>query len=234
MTRDQARESTYVSRIQFVGRDGGAVKNLAGFRKQHHTVPDAVNDATSAFLAKLCAAELAEEGESMFQRARSAFGYKRKEISLEVTSPGALLKTPDFTCTLDYSLDAAEPSRFCVTRTLWEIREVGLLQRAEFGELFAGCFSAIAFELAAGVRVEAVIDAVEALDTGGGLTVSYPSDCRSCTLAVDGVTAEVVCDGATLEMRFARAGSPLELAREFLAVREAFALTKSRVLATLI
>nr|MBP7483642.1 hypothetical protein [Lacunisphaera sp.] len=67
-----------------------------------------------------------------------------------------------------------------------------------------------------------------------GLAVSYPSDCRHCVLLVDGVSAEVICDGATLEMRFPKPGSPTELVEAFAAVRSAFALTKNRVLAGLL
>ena len=65
------------------------------------------------------------------------------------------------------------------------------------------------------------------------MRVDYPSDYSDCTLTVEGVGASVVCDGATLEMRFPRAGSPREMVAAFLAVRSAFALTKDRVLAGL-
>ena len=108
---------------------------------------------------------------------------------------------------------------------------------AEFDELFAGQFSAIAFALKKGVRVEAVIDAVEGLEEdadGAKLRVDYPSDCSECTLRVDGIGAAVVCDGATLEMRFEKSGSPRELVEAFAAVRKAFALTKDRALAGLL
>jgi hypothetical protein len=44
----------------------------------------------------------------------------------------------------------------------------------------------------------------------------------------------VICDGATLELRFSRSGAPAELVTAFLAVRAAFALTKNRVLAGLL
>lgn len=234
MSRSKSKESSYVSRIEFIGRSEGAVKNLSGFRKPHHTVPDAVNAATAAFLAKLCRGEVAEEGEAMFQRARALFGYKRAEIALEVESPSALLTTPDFTYLMVYALDENAPAQFVATRTLMKVNGGEFLQRPECDELFAARFSTISFALAAGVQVETVIDAVESLEEAEGLVVNYPSDCRECVLSVEGVAAEVVCDGARLEMRFPRSGSPSELAREFLAVREAFALTKNRVLAGLL
>ena len=67
-----------------------------------------------------------------------------------------------------------------------------------------------------------------------GLAVNYPSDCQRCVITVEGVKAEVICDGATLEMRFPRAGSPAELVEAFAAVRTAFSLSRNRVLAGLL
>ena len=227
---------SFISGVSLVGRGGGAVKALGGFRKAHHTVPDAVNAATSAFLAKLCAEELAAEGEKFFQAAKAALGYKRAQLALTVTSPTAVLTAKDFVLELDYALEPADPASYAVTRTLHSLRNAALIEVAEFDALFAGQFSAVVFALKKGVRVEAVIDAVEGLDpkdeaAGAGLTVEYPSDCAHCTLHAEGVDAAVVYDGATLEMRFARSGSPRELVAGFAELRRAFALTKARVLA---
>jgi hypothetical protein len=210
------------------------VKNLAGFKRQHHTVPEAVNPATTAFFAKLCAGEIAEEAEGFFQRAKAAFGYKRTELALEVSSPAAVLTARDFTFELAYALEKTNPAGYEVTRTLHSLRDAKLAAQPEFNELFAALFAGIVFDLVKGVKVEAVIDAVEARGGEDGLAVNYPSDCRHCVLLVDGVAAEVICDGATLEMRFPRPGSPAELVEAFAAVRSAFALTKNRVLAGLL
>jgi hypothetical protein len=229
----------FVRQVSLVGRGGGAVKSLSLFRKTHHTVPDAVNAATSGFLARLCADELAAEGEKFFQQAKAALGYKRAQIALDVTSPTAVLTARDFTLELAYALEAGDPSGYVVTRTLHSLRNADLLDVAEFDAVFAGQFSAVVFDLKKGVRVEAVIDAVEGLEAadgaaGAALHVEYPSDCRSCTLTVADVDATVVCDGATLELRFARNGSPRELVAAFAEVRRAFALTKHKALAGLL
>jgi hypothetical protein len=230
----KATPNEFVTRLSLVGRSSGQVKNLGGFRKQHHTVPDAVNAVTTAFLGKLCAGELAEEAEGFFQRSKAVFGYKRADLALEVTSPTAVLTTKDFTLELTYALEKADAAGYEVTRTLHSLREGGWVTRPEFNQLFTALFTGMVFGLAKGVKVEAVIDAVESGGGAGGLTVSYPSDCRHCVLKVDGVIAEVICDGATLEMRFPKPGSPAELVEAFAAVRSAFALTKNRVLAGLL
>jgi hypothetical protein len=224
----------FVTRISLVGRSHGAVKALAGFRKQHHTVPDAVNAVTTAFLGKLCATELAAEGEKYFQLAKDELGYKRTQITLEVTSPTARLAAADFTLDLAYALEPADPAGYVVTRTLHGLSGGKIVARPEFDRLFAGAFAGIVFSLAQGVRVEAVIDAVEALGEDSDLTVSYPSDCRHCVLTVESVLANVACDGQSLEMRFPKSGTPRELLAAFSAVRSAFSLTKNRVLAGLL
>jgi hypothetical protein len=250
MAKSAEDPRTFISQVSLVGRSDGAFKALRGFDRKRHTEPDAVNQATSSFLAKLCAPELAEVAEAFFQSARSALAYKRKDIALDVTSPLAVLSAKDFTLEIAYELDPVDPSSITITRTLHSIKNGDLLRVAEFDALFAGQFTAIAFALKKGVRVEAVIDAVEALaaaedeagNTGGAgdveaagrLWVDYPSDCSQCTLTVAGVGAAVVCDGATLEMRFDKAGSPRELVEAFAAVRKAFALTKDRALAGLL
>ena len=212
---------SFISGVSLVGRGSGLVKTLGGFRKAHHTVPDAVNAATTAFLGKLCAGDLAEEGEKFFQAAKGALGYKPAK---------------DFVLELGYALEPGDPGSYAITRTLHSLRNAELVEVAEFDALFAGQFSAVVFALKKGVRVEAVIDAVEGLDpkdeaAGAGLTVEYPSDCAQCTLRAEGVDAAVVCDGATLEMRFTKNGSPRELVAGFAQLRRAFALTKARVLA---
>ena len=234
MPPSAASANPYVSRLSLVGRSTGLVKSLSGFRKQHHTVPDAVNAVTTAFLGKLCASELAEEAEGFFQRSKAALAYKRTDLSLEVASPVAVLTAKDFTLELAYALERSNAAGYEVTRTLHGLRDGGLVARPEFNGLFAAMFTGMVFGLAKGVKVEAVIDAVEARGGEDGLAVSYPSDCRHCVLIVDGVAAEVLCDGATLEMRFPKPGSPAELVAAFATVRSAFALSRNRVLAGLL
>jgi hypothetical protein len=225
---------TFVSRIQLVGRSEGRVKQLRSFDKSRHTVPDQVNAATSAFLARLCASELTEEAEACFQASRTTLQYKRKEISLDVTPPQAVLTARDFTYEIGYELRERAPEEYEVLRTLHQLNDPQLVHRPEFGALFADGFTEVAFVLRKGVQVEAVVDAVEASPDEHGLKVDYPSDCRECTISVVGVAATVRCDGASLAMVFPRAGAPRELLEAFAEVRHAFALSREQALAGLL
>lgn len=219
--------SRVVADIGFVGRSGGAVKTLDGFKKGHHSVPDAANATTNAFLGKICATELSDAAEALFQEVRAGFAYKRKDISLSVTSPAALLMAKDFTVEICYALEERDPARYAVTTTLRGLTSAELARGETLTRIMAGKFSEISFALKKGARVEAVIDAIEALDGESALNVRYPSDCRECTIAVSGVAAEVRCTGATLEMVFPRGAAPGELIEAFGAVREAFQISKA-------
>ncbi len=225
-----------ISGVRLTGSTSGAVKSLRGYDKSRHSLPDAVNAATTAFLARLCAAELAEEAESMFQRARAALGYKRAGITLDVGSGLATLTTRDFCWELSYGLEATDPARYGVTRCLHSLRSFDLVRTQPFDHLFAGAFDTVAFDLARGVRVDAVVDAIEALDpeSDGALRVDYPSDCSRCTIVAPGVDARVECDGATLALKLPRAGSPAHCLEQFSALRSAFGLTRDVVLSGLI
>lgn len=220
--------------LSLAGRGGGLVKRLGGFRKDRHTVPDAVNPATQAFFARICADELAAEAEGWFQRARTDFAYKRADIRLELGAANALLLARDFSFEIAWALDPRDPAGYTITRTLRDVREATFVMGEACESVFAGTFSQIVFTLSRGVSVEAVIDAIEGLPASTGLTVSYPANCAECTVKVAGVEAAVRCTGATLELDFPRAGSPRELIEAFGEMRAAFRFTEDAALGGLL
>jgi hypothetical protein len=226
-------DAGYVQGIRFVGRTMGSVKTLRGFRKGLHTVPDAINPATNAFLARLCAEELQEEAEAYFQRARVACGYKRRDIAVALSPSQALLTAKDFTLEIVYAFVASDPAAYQMQRALHSCSGRDFLRSATCEAVFSGQFEELVFTLTKGATVESVIDAVEGSETDT-LEIHYPSDCSHCLLSVEGVDAQVRFDGAELAMVFPKSGSPGALLDGFLAVRTAFSLTKSKILAGLL
>ncbi|HEX2852722.1 MAG TPA: hypothetical protein VHO24_05745 [Opitutaceae bacterium] len=227
-----ALPSSIVAGISFIGRGGGQVKALGGFKKGHHTLPDAANATTNAFLGKICGSELAAQAEKLFQSVRAGLGYKRKDVSLSLAGPAAVLTAKDFIVEIVYALEESAPSRYAVTTTLHGLKNSELARTEKFERIFAAMFSEISIALKKGARVEAVIDIIEALEGEGGLGVSYPSDCSQCVIAAEGIEAQVRCSGPSLEIVFPRAGSPRDLMDGFAEIRGAFSV--SRELAGLI
>ena len=216
-----------VAGIDFVGRSGGPVKTLSGYRKGQHSLPTAATPATQLFLGKICASELAQQAERLFQEVRTGLGYKRKEITLSVATPNAILAARDFGLEIGYALDGGDASRYVVTTTLRELRDAEIARGAAFTRIFAGAFSEISLALRNAASVEDVIDAIEGLGPDSGLTVQYPSDYRDCSISVAGIDAEVRCTGATLDIVFPRGGSPWELIEAFAEIRHAFQVSKT-------
>lgn len=222
--------------LSFRGRTTGAFKTLRGFKKSFHTVPDAVNATTNAFLAKLAADELAEEGEACFQRARTLLNYKRKDLTLDLAAGAATLSAKDFSLAIVYSLSEDNPAEYLVTRSLENLRNADFLSLPQTDELLGGLFNEVNFQLSRGAPVENVIDAVEGLGdrAGSAMSVTYPSNCATCTLAVEGVDAEVRYEPHELSIVFPRTAPPGALWTSFLAVRHAFALSEDETLTGLI
>lgn len=198
------------------------MRRLAGFDRKRHRVPDQVNAATQAFLARLCEDELAEACEAMFQAARDILGYKRKDISLSLGAGAGRLESKDFALELRYFLNEEEPSRYVAETELASAAGLDLLESAAFDAVVGSRFDRVRCGLRGSVSVEAVIDAVEA-DESGDLSVEYPSSCAECSVRIDGVDAEVVIDGVTLEARIGRMSTAGELLRVFAASRGRFA-----------
>jgi hypothetical protein len=136
-----------------------------------------------------------------------------------------VLTAKDFAVEICYALEEADPARYEVATTLRDLRNAELARTDEFAAIFARMFGEISFAFRKSVRVEAVVDAIEALEEGDGLSVTYPSDCSECVIAVEGIAAQVRCTSAALAMIFPKPASPRELMAEFAAVRGAFGVS---------
>ncbi|MDQ8184907.1 hypothetical protein [Pelagicoccus sp. SDUM812002] len=203
-----------VSSLAIVGRTRGEVRRLAAFDKKRHTVPDRVCGATQAFLEKLCEEELTGEAEELFQAVREQFGYKRKEISLDVGAGFARLQTKDFVLEIRYELEEEDPGDYVIETSVKDVASRDLLESAPFNASVGRRFDRLRCSLSGQVSVESVIDAVEE-DESGETRVDYPSDCSNCTVTIEGVAGEVFVDGLVLEVRYGKLTSAGALMETF-------------------
>lgn len=234
MPETQDPSQSIVQAIGMSCEESGLVKQLRAFKKSQHKVPDSITPATSAFLSRLCAEELEETAEALYQSARSTCGYKRRELSLSVQSPGATLSCPDFTLDLSYGFANEDPSAWRCQWVLSGFKELDFLKGEACNTLFEGRFTHLFFRFSGrGCKVEDLIDAVEALENTK-LRVDYPSDCNHCILRVEGVPAQVRIDGAELSMEFPSPAAPAQVLQAFIHVREAFVLSGNIDLAGLL
>ncbi|MDR1498618.1 MAG: hypothetical protein LBS59_09530 [Puniceicoccales bacterium] len=228
-----------IQQIQWVGTSRSLVKNLPAFDKKRHSVPETASPTTAAFLSKLIAPQINADAETFFQKTRTALEYKRTDISLSSGTGSALLTTRDFSIEWNSTLDPSNPSEWSRSFTLHSLHKLSVLESPRFNALLDAAFTTLEFTLHKPVCIEAVIDAVEALDptpeTGAPpIEITYPSHYAYCTLHVHGISATVVFSGSGLRMEFAQPGSPKELADAFDRTRHAFDLTGSASLSSLV
>jgi hypothetical protein len=204
----------------FEGVSSGQVKQLSGFRKGIHRVPDLANDTTNRFLAKICETELAEEGESLYQRLKVGLGYKRRDLNLSVDSPSVLLSGKEFVFEIAYTLDSEVPSTYQVITTLSGLNHVSILKSDVFNEICQGLFSRLSYGFTDAVQIEKVIDMIEECPKPG-IRVEYPSDCRECSVFLEGFSGQIQCRQFSLDIMLPTKSSPKTFLGGFEALRGA-------------
>ncbi len=191
----------------FEGTVSGQVKQLSGFKKGIHRVPEMVNDTTNRFLAKICETDLVEMSESLYQRLRAGLNYKRRDLNLSIESPVALLSGKEFTFEILYGLASKAPSTYQMITTLSGLNHVGILKSTVFNEICHGLFSRFSYGLTDAVQIEEVIDAIEAYSKPG-IRVEYPSDCRECFVFLEGFSGHIQFTRFSLDILLCTKSSP--------------------------
>ncbi|MBV9656604.1 MAG: hypothetical protein JO295_00710 [Verrucomicrobia bacterium] len=214
--------------VHLVGARPGNVKALAGFRKGFHKVPAALPDHfyERQFDTAICAADLDRDARDLFERLRVARGYKRKEISLAVDPPNATITTTDFILDLGYELDLARPDDYRRAVDLHDIREIAVFSDPQLNDALRDLFSRVSFTFAEPVKIEDVIDEVEA-DASGDAKVAYPPDYAECTIKLRGFVGEVRVTPRELEVVTGPGSSPAELVKTFVKASDVLAANPS-------
>jgi len=202
----------------FEGVSSGHVKKLSGFKKGIHRVPDLANDTTNRFLAKICEAELAEAGESLYQRLKVGLDFKRKDLNLSIDSPSALLSGKEFVFEIAYELDSDVPSTYQIVTTLSGLNHVGILKSDVFNEICQGLFNRFSYGFTDAVQIEEVIDMIEECSRPG-IRVEYPSDCRECSVFLEGFSGQILCQQFSLDIMLSTKSSPKPFLSGFEALR---------------
>lgn len=167
-------------------------------------------------LAEIVQPELLAELERVHARVRSAFAYKRKDLSVECDEPGhARLLTPDFEFRLSVELDAEDPTVALWRREVLASGDSELLQDGRLVEVFGDDLDSVEYRFAQALKIDEVVDRIEEREEGG-VSVDYDSRCTWCEVSIEGLPATVRLQDQQLVVR-PLAGSSITL-REILGV----------------
>lgn len=177
--------SEYIRQIDLLGSSGGLIKQLSGFRKKLHFVPEAKTQAADGFVQKIATEELAEEGNALFDAIKENFNYKRREIRLELGTGSAELITKDFDLVLRYAQDPEDAAYYVIEYQITNVQNPEALLDAGLQQVLSNHFDQLRFNVKGRMDLEALIDQLEE-DEPDNITLKYPADCSHVELHLVG------------------------------------------------
>lgn len=166
----------------------GRIASLPGFNKRlKHFIPDRVNDAASAFVARLMEETVAEEMQSLYDLVKETFQLRRKGISREDDVGQGSLDTDWFRFSIEAKQDASDASGYVLVRRL-ELREGAEARLEEIDSVFGGMFSRIVVQQrGAPAGFDELVDQLEDVaEASGGSVRDEPARGRVTYVGEDG------------------------------------------------
>lgn len=213
-----------ISDVRLLNEDIHPLKQLGGFQK-HHRIPTSISNGDRQFLAEIARAELDDDLQEKFDALRSAFGFKRKEISVSgPTDGGGMIATPFFNYEITVGFVSDDPSKVVWRRSISDIRDASQIFTAEFTKIFENQFSILEVAPANELDLEAIVDHIEDADSDS-VSVNYDKDVTWCEIKVASSGATVKLDGESVRVISRHEVPPQELLNAFVSVQQEFLAT---------
>ncbi len=182
---DRKEKLVGVKSVDLLGAKGGHVKELSGFKKGLHQVPETVNDYTASFVAGIAAQDVEFEATKLYEQIKSNFKYKRRDIKLEIDGASAFVATKDFDLSITYSQDTEDPGAYSIEYLINNVRDAAALNDEGLQNILDRHFDEVRFSLKGEIDLEELIDAIESEDDGE-ILIDYPPDCSRLRITLDG------------------------------------------------
>jgi hypothetical protein len=211
--RSQARQ------VSLLYASGGRIKELSGFQKRFHTVPDRASDSAEAFVHKLASDELQKDIDEVFDSVRSHMDYRRKDLTVDGPTGGsASIITPDFEYTVAASQDRETPGDYQLRQSIGNFEDNAIMMDEGFLEVFGSRFDTLVFEPNHTMDVTYIVDQLESKAPQGISLRYYDSDCTRCEIEIEGLGGDVVVDARSVRVIFRGRTSPAQMLESFAAV----------------
>ena len=202
-------------RVVFRAESTVRVKDLTAWRKTYD-LPEAAGPSSRKFVARVANPDVKTDLDLVYEAARQALGYRRKDVTVETGPDGfGCVRTPDFEYTVTASLDPDDPTRVAWRREAGGFADPAFVRGPDFAAVFGKLFDALAFEFRSPVDVEELVDRLEDRPPKGA-KVQVASDGSSCDILLAGFAGRVTVDRHSLTVR-GRAGNAAGLLDQLLA-----------------
>ncbi len=216
-----------VDHVRLVQEQTGAIKRLRGFQRHHH-LPTFGCSSDLQFLAEITAVDMDEDLQAVFSSLRSAFGLKRRQIT--VTGPEfrcGVIATRYFNYEITVEPVEKDPGNILWRRAITGIRDPQQVFSNMFFAVFGNRFNILEISTRDPFQIEAIVDQVEDAQSSD-VAVSYDKDLKGCEIKIDPSTAIVEITENRIRIVSDREVPPRELLETFLKVQREF-ITKLNV-----
>ena len=161
--------------VDLIGSRGGAIKELSGFRKKSHFVPDTVDSYTKGFVERIAAENVEEETTFIYSQLKKIFGYKRKEITTDIEGSSSVIATKDFDISIFYTQHPEEPGSYIIEYQITNIRDSDKLFNDQLQEILNRHFDKVNFTVSGSINIVEIIDLIEEVEPDD-IFLDYPPD----------------------------------------------------------
>lgn len=202
--------------ISLLSEEEDNVRNLPGFQKGYHKVPNYIGSAPNSFIQEKGTSIIQEEISKLSAEIKEKLKYKRAGIQSNTDIGGGSIETLDFDYSITISQSGVAPETYIVTRRLENFRNSEIIANAVFNEIFSSHFDNLVFYFSYSINVIALIDKIEALDECSPIKVKYnTSDLSKCKIEIEGLDFSINVTTATISITTDCQTTPERLIKAF-------------------
>ena len=210
-----------LQRVRFFAEDEHSIRQLSGFIKKTHRVPDRVSQSSESFISTLAAAEVKEDLDGVHSALRAAFRFKRKEMECSVAAGGGSIVTPFFDYEVTVTQHPENPGEVCWLRQVVNIREPDTIVADAFESAFGDTFDTLEFTPGDALEIDSIVDQIEDLGDDA-ITVEYDTSMAWCTITMAGMNSSIHVTRQDFSVVQHQCPSPRLLVESFLQIQTRF------------
>ena len=186
--REKTVDNISFTNISLLSEEEDNVKNLPGFIKGYHKVPNYIGSTPNSFIQDKGASIIEDEISNLCKELKEKLKYKRTEIRPSTDKGGGSIETPDFDYSITISQSENEPADYIIIRKLENFKNSEIVTDSLFNKIFTSFFDNLVFDLSKRIDITDLIDKIEALEDSSPITVKYnPTDLSKCNIKIKGL-----------------------------------------------
>ncbi len=207
--------------ISFVAEQRVPVKDLKGISKNAASTA-AKGGISRKYLSDLAQAELDADLDATFAKLKSAFRFKRKELTADGPADGmGVITTPHFFYEVTVVPVEDAPRNVIIRRCVRNITDADVITGADFFEVFGSRFNQLEVACDNPLDLEAIIDQIEDAEADD-VDLDYDKDVTHCTIGLMSMRTTILVRPNSIHVKGPADVTPADLVHSFFEMQNCF------------